>query len=108
MVKCHAYISYKDSLVQLENIAGISNNIILFNPIKVGDKLDYKLQLADRILLKQNNIEKLIPILEMGEDFCIINSMDEEIFNIDKPNEDFVNLVLQRIELGIRGTLELN
>ena len=107
MRECQAFISYKDSFIQMEEIGGIGEGLVLFNPEEKEEGLDYKIHFANTIFLKDKG-SALIPIGEVELPFCIINSDGKQIFCTEEPNEEFVTMVFQRMEDEVQEIVELN
>ena len=105
MKKCEAYISYKDQFLQIEEIGGIYDNIMFFNPDydQKGVK-NYKMHLAERLLLKFEGSNELVSIIEVEEEFEITDSLGNVIFNSNNPNANkllklFIIRILQKIKI---------
>ena len=107
MKQCEAFISYKTSIIQMEEINGIAEGIVLFNPEEgKNGSPNYKMHLAENILLKEIGDDKLINILDYNEPYYIIDSKGNKIFDLNNNNEDLVLAVLDRLES--HGTVNIN
>jgi hypothetical protein len=106
MEKCEVYISFKNEIIQVEEIGGINQHFIVFNPEMNNGVPDYRIQFSYLMMLKFENVDKLIPILDFPDEFIMINSKGEEISRSEDTNPEFVELILEKLEND--GTLALN
>ena len=101
MRRCQLFIPFKKDVVTLEELGGINEQFICFNPDRTSGQTDYKIQLTEKILLKFEGENKLIPVQEYTEEFIIIDSSGEEITDSLNMNSSFVDhLINNLIESG--------
>ena len=96
-IKVEAYVSYKEDFLRIEELGGINEQFIVFNPEYSEGQPDYKIQLTEKVLAKTTTSDKLIPIYDLPEDFVIINSYGKEIGDSENLNPEFVDLIIDTI-----------
>ena len=96
-IKVEIYVPFQGNFLQLEELGGINEKFIVFNPDYSGGKPDYKIQLTEKVLARLPEEEQLIPIDELPEEFVIINSSGKQIGNSDDLNPEFVDLIIEMI-----------
>ena len=96
-IKVEAYVSYKEDFLRIEELGGINEKFIIFNPDYSGGKPDYKIQLTEKVLAKMPADDQLIPIYDLPDDFVIINSYGNEIGDSNNLNPEFVDLIIDTI-----------
>ncbi len=96
-IKVEAWVSFQGDFLRIEELGGINEHFIVFNPDYSGGKLDYKIQLTEKVLAKTLTSDQLIPIYDLPEDFVIINSYGDEIGDSDDLNPEFVDFVFDMI-----------
>jgi hypothetical protein len=84
-------------LIAVEELGGISNDFVVFNPERVGGKPDYKMQTTDTVLLKFEGESELVSLLDYDDEFIIINSKGEVIADSTHTNPDFVEHIVNDI-----------
>ena len=97
MRRCQVFIPYQEGIVTLEELGGINKEFICFNPEMIEGGPDYKIQMADRILLKFEGEEGLISILDYKDEFIIIDSKGKKITDSLNTNPGFVRQLIQDI-----------
>jgi hypothetical protein len=102
-VRVEGFVSYKDQFLRIEEVGGIDEMFIAFNPDIKDNIPDYKIQIVDKVYLKKEYSFKLISINQMRENFSIINSKGDEIINSKDLNPEFVKGLMHMVfrEAGI-------
>lgn len=104
MRKCQVLIPFQKDVLPLEELGGINPHFICFNPDRLLGKVDYKIQLTEKVLLRFEGENKLISILDYSDEFVIIDSEGETITDSLNTNPEFVDyLISDLIERGGRG-----
>ena len=96
-LKLRALISFKDQILPVEEIGGIMDDIIVFNPDRTKGGENYKIQLTDKLFVRSENSTELISYCDIENDFVILNSMDEEIANSNDLHPEFVDALFERM-----------
>ena len=97
MKRCQIFIPFQGQLIAVEELGGISNDFVVFNPERINGRPDYKMQTTDTILLKFEGESKLISLLDYNDEFIIINSNGEVIADSTNTNSDFVEYLVNDI-----------
>ena len=88
------YVPFQIGLLRIEELGGINEEFIVFNPDYSSGKPDYKIQLTENVLVKVPTSDQLIPIYELPEEFEIINSNGDEIGDSDDLRPEFVDFII--------------
>ena len=96
-IKVEAWVSFQENFFRIEELGGINEHFIVFNPDYSSGKPDYKIQLTERVLAKTPTSDQLIPIYDLPEDFMIINSYGNEIGDSDNLKPELVEFVIDMI-----------
>jgi len=97
MKKCQILIPFQGTILTVEELGGINNDFIVFNPDRSTGKPDYKLQTTDSMLLRFENETNLVSILDYPDEFIIINSKGEIITDSSNVNPEFVDMIMDSI-----------
>lgn len=85
------FVSFQKDFLQVEELGGINEHFIFFNPeIKEG----YKIQLTEKILVKEEGLNELISIIEYEHPFTVVNSFGVVIASSDDLNPELVDLMI--------------
>ena len=96
-IKVGADVSYKRDFLRIEELGGINEQFIVFNPDYSSGKPDYKIQLTEKVLAKAPTSDQLIPIYDLPEDFVIINSYGNKIGDSENLNPEFVEFIIDMV-----------
>ena len=96
-LQVEAYVSFQQNFLQVEELGGINETYIVFNPDYSSGNPDYKIQFAEKMLLKKTTSHELIPIGEMEDDFVIINSAGDDIADSDNLRPEFADFILEMV-----------
>ena len=96
-IKVEAYVSFQKDFLRIEELGGLNEKFIVFNPDYSSGKPDYKIQLTEKVLAKMPTSGQLIPIYDLPEDFVIINSYGNEIGDSDNLNSEFVEFFIDMV-----------
>lgn len=94
------YVVFKNSFLRIEHFGGMNDDFIVFNPSMDLGYPDYKIQLVSKVFLRELNSEKLINVNEFDNEFIVINSNDEILFNSRDTNPDFVEFIFGKLFWG--------
>lgn len=94
MKKCQVFVPFKEGILALEELGGINNDFICFNPDRSAGRPDYKIQFTEKMLLKFEGENQLVSIFDYEDEFIIIDSKGDVITDSLNVNPDFVeNLI---------------
>ena len=96
-IKFEAYVPFQGDFLRIEELGGINEHFIVFNPDYSSGKPDYKIQLTENVLVKVPTSDQLIPIYELPEEFEIINSNGDEIGDSDDLRPEFVEFIIDMV-----------
>lgn len=88
------FISFQNDFLQVEELGGINEDYIFFNP---DNKEGYKIQLLEKVFVAEKGTNKLINIIDYEPSFSIINSNDLVIASSDNLNPECVDLMIDKI-----------
>lgn len=97
MRRCQILIPFQGAIITVEELGGITNDFVIFNPDRSGDEPDYKVQTADSMLLRFEGENKLISILDYNDEFIIIDSKGKTITDSLNTNPEFVEHIVNGI-----------
>ena len=102
MRRCQIYIPYQSQMLTVEELGGINEEFICFNPDRSRGFDDYKIQLTEKILLKFEDEVSLISILDFPQDehFVIVDSEGKTLTDSMNTNPDFVTDLMNRVLEG--------
>lgn len=104
MKRCQVFIPFQKGVLSLEELGGISSHFICFNPDRSKGKPDYKIQLTEKVLLRFEDENELISILDYSDEFLMIDSNGNKITDSLNTNPEFVDhLINDLIERGGKG-----
>ena len=96
-IKVEAWVSFQENFFRIEELGGINEHFIVFNPDYSSGKPDYKIQLTEKVMAKITTSDQLIPIYDLPEDFVIINSYGKKIGDSENLNPEFVEFVIDMV-----------
>jgi hypothetical protein len=85
------FVSFQKDFLQVEKLGGINEHFIFFNP-EVNE--GFKIQLTEKIFIKEDSSNELINILEYEHLFTVVNSLGVVIASSDDLNPEFVDLMI--------------
>ena len=97
MKKCQILIPFQGAVLTIEELGGISNDFVCFNPDRSEGKTDYKIQTTDAMLLKFEGSTDLVSVDDYDGEFIIINSKGEVIADSLNTNPYFVDRIIDDI-----------
>ena len=96
--KVKGYVFFQDEVLLLEELGGLNTEMIFFNPERINGICDYKIQLTEMVFLREKGSMELINILDMKDQFEIINSEGKIIATSTDLNPEFVDSMLHFME----------
>jgi hypothetical protein len=97
LLKVTAFVSFKDQILRVEQLGGMDNNFIFFNPDEKTGRPDWKIQLVEKVFLRIENSDTMLTLDELESEFVIINSSGDEIGNSNDLNPEFVMIMVERL-----------
>jgi hypothetical protein len=88
------FVSFQKDFMQVEEIGGINEHFIFFNP-EVDE--GYKIQLTEKVLVKEEGFNELISILDYEYPFTVVNSLGVVIASSDNLNPELVDLMIENL-----------
>lgn len=90
-------VSFKDQLIPIEELIGISKDFIFFNPTKIPEGSDFKIQSPDMVFLLDLESHELLRLDEVKE-FNLLNSKKELIATSEDLRAEIVESLLTAME----------
>lgn len=91
------FVSFKDQILRVENLGGLDDKFIFFNPDEMKGQQNWKIQLVDKVFLLIENSDTMLSLDEMESEFVIVNSRGDNIGNSNDLNPEFVMLMVDMI-----------
>ncbi len=88
------FVSFQNDFLQVEKLGGINQDFIFFNP---EEKEGYKIQLLEKVFVREEDSDILVNIWDYTPDFSITNSHGHVIASSDDLNPEFVDLMIDKI-----------
>ena len=101
--RVEGYVLFKDDLLQIEELGGLNSEMIFFNPDKEGSLLNYKIQLTEKVFIREIGELKMNSLTEISENFVLINSQNEIIALSSDLKPEFVDIMLDLMENNIEA-----
>ena len=94
MRKCQIFMPFQDNILPVEELGGINNNFVAFNPDRSTGKPDYKLNLTEKMLLRFEGETELVSINDFDGEFIIVNSNGVKLADSTDVNPEFVDSLI--------------
>lgn len=85
---------FQDNILPVEELGGINNNFVAFNPDRSTGKPDYKLNLTEKMLLRFEGETELVSINDFDGEFIIVNSNGVKLADSTDVNPEFVDSLI--------------
>ena len=97
------YVVFQGNLLRVEEFCCMNENLILFNPDSSDTIPDYKIQLSEKVFLKDLKSDELKKLSDIKELFQIVNSSKEIIATSDDLKLELVEIILDTMEKRINS-----
>lgn len=99
--ECHVRFGVNQGFIQANEILGVSDKFIVFNPDQSEDgRVNHKMQLINYSFLKDKNTGEVFSFNELEEPFEIIDQNGNVIIDSSNLKSDIVEAFLQILESG--------